>query len=73
MNEFGYHVVSFWECEKPQRSGKWFDKKFIFYPHYIVFDFEALLKVINEECTSDLTYKSKHIPISVAISDAFHK
>ena len=45
-----------------KNGAKWFDKKFIPYPHYMVFDSEAILKVINEVRTTDLTYKSRHIP-----------
>ena len=73
IKELGFNVVSVWECEKPQRSAKWFDKKFIPYPHYMVFDSEAILKVINEVRTTDLTYKSRHIPASLAVSDSCTK
>jgi len=34
-----------------------------------VFDFEALLKVLNEHRTSDLTFVSKQTPVSVVIHD----
>jgi len=34
-----------------------------------VFDFEALLEVLNEHRTSDLTFVSKQTPLSVAIHD----
>ena len=66
-----YNLVVVWECENPDKSNKWFEKKFIPYPDYIVFDFEARFEVINEERTSDLTYKSRHIQLSVGISDSF--
>ena len=66
-----YNLVVVWECENPEKSNKWFEKKFIPYPDYIVFDFEARFEVTNEERTSDLTYKSRHIQLSVGISDSF--
>ena len=66
----GYNVVSVWECSKPPLKKKqWFKKEFIPYPYYIVFDFEALLKILNQHQTNDLTYVAEHIPISVAICD----
>ena len=33
---------------------------------FIVYDFEAVLAPLNEHPTDDLTYITKHIPISVA-------
>ena len=63
-------VVSVWECSKPPLKKKqWFQKDFIPYPYYIVFDFEALLKILNQHQTNDLTYVAEQIPISVAICD----
>ena len=44
----GYNVVSVWECEKPPKKKQFFNVEFTPYPHYIVFDFEALLEVLNQ-------------------------
>ena len=66
----GYNVVSVWECEKPSKKKQFFKVEFRPYPHYIVFDFEALLEALNECRTSDLTYTSSQKPISVAIHDS---
>ena len=46
-----------------------FQKKFMPYPHFIVYDFEAISAPLNEHPTDDLTYLSSHIPITVAIHD----
>ena len=35
----------------------------------ILYDFEAILAPLNEHPTDDLTYLSRHIPISVAVHD----
>ena len=43
------------------------------YPHFIVYDFEAILAPLNEHPTDDLTYLSSHIPISVAVHDTLSK
>ena len=43
------------------------------YPQIIVCDFEAILAPFNEHPTHDLTYISRHIPISVAIYDTLSK
>ena len=51
----------------------WFEKKFTPYPHFIVYDFEAILVSLNEHPTDDLTYLSRHIPISVAVHDTLSK
>ena len=69
IKDRGYNVVSVWECEKPSKKKQFFKVKFRAYPHYIVFDFEALLKVLNECITSGLTYTSKQTPVSVVICD----
>ena len=66
----GYNVVSVWECKKPPKKKQFFQVKFTPYPHYIVFDFEALLEALNQCPTSDLTYISKQTPVSVAIHDS---
>ena len=43
------------------------------YPHLIVYDFEAILAPLNEHLTDDLTYLSRHVPISVAVHDTLGK
>ena len=50
-----------------------FEKKFTPYPHFIVYDFEAISAPFNEHPIDDLTYLSSHIPISVAVHDIFSK
>ena len=50
-----------------------FEKKFTPYPHFIVYDFEVILALLNEHPRDDLTYLSRHIPISVAIHDTLSK
>ena len=39
----------------------------------ILYDFEAILAPLNEHPTDDLTYLSRHIPISVAVHDTLSK
>ena len=51
----------------------WFEKKFTAYLHFIVYDFEAILAPLNEHPTDDLTYLSRHKPISVAAHDTLSK
>ena len=46
-----------------------FEKTFRLYPHFIVYDFEAKLVLLNEHPTDDLTYLSRHIEISVAVHE----
>ena len=43
------------------------------YPHFIVYDFEAILVPLNERPTGDLTYLSRHIEIRVAVHDTLSK
>ena len=50
-----------------------FEKDFTPYPHFIVYDFEAILAPLNKHPTDDLTYLSRHIPISAAVHDALSK
>ena len=50
-----------------------FEKEFTPYPHFIVYDFEAVLAPLNEHPTDDLTYLSRHIPISIAVHDTMSK
>jgi len=66
----GYNLVKVWECKKPEKSYTFFDWKFTPYPHFMVFDFEALMKALDLRKTCDLTYHSRHTPISVAIYDS---
>ena len=49
---------------------KHFQKKFIHYLHYIVYDFEAVLSRWNLGLTFDLKIYCSHIPISIAINDS---
>ena len=51
-----YNIVSTWECEKPILKKVWFEKEFRPYPHFIVYNFEAILAPLNEYPTDDLTY-----------------
>ena len=46
-----------------------FEKEFTPYPHFIVNDFEPILALLNEQPTDNLTYLSRHIPISVPVHD----
>ena len=50
-----------------------FEKEFWPYPHFMVQHFEAILAPLNEHPTEDLTYLSRHIPISIAVHDALSK
>ena len=70
IKEMKYNLVVVWECEKPKKCNKYFAKEFIPYPHFIVYDFEAILQALNDKQTDDLTYLSRHIPVSVAINDS---
>ena len=38
-----------------------------------MYDFEAILAPLNEHSTDDLTYVSRHIPISVNVDDTLGK
>ena len=49
------------------------EKEFTPYPHFIVYDFEAVLAPLNEHHTDDLTYLSRHILINVAVHDTLSK
>ena len=64
-----YNLMSIWECEEPILKQVRFKKEFTRYPHFIVYDFEAILAPLNEHPTDDLTYSSSHVPISVAVHD----
>ena len=73
MKEQFFKLVSVWECEKPELKKMRFKKEFRPYPYFIVYDFEALCKKMNEPQTEELTITSKHIPVSVAINDNLTK
>ena len=64
-----YNLVSSWGCEEPILKEVRFEKKFTPYPHFIVYDFEARLVLLNEHPADDLTYLSRHIEISIAVHD----
>ena len=68
-----YNLVSTWECEEPIVMKSWFEQKFTPCPHFIVYDFEAILIPLNDHPTDDLTYLSRHIPVSVGIHDTLSK
>ncbi|XP_057316834.1 uncharacterized protein LOC130657857 [Hydractinia symbiolongicarpus] len=72
IRKLGYNLVTVWECESPPKARRYVKKKFRPYPHYIVFDFEALMLPLNQRQTSDLTYISEHVPVSVAIHDSLN-
>ena len=59
--------------QKTNTKKVWFEKEFMPYPHFIVYDFEALLEPLNENHTDDLTYLSRNTPISVAFHDTLGK
>ena len=67
-----YNLVSTWEYEEPILKKVRFERTFTPYPHFIVYDFEAILAPLNEHPTDDLTYLSKHVPISVGIHDTLN-
>ena len=67
------NLASTWACEEPILKKVWFEKGFTSYPHFIVYDFEAMLAPLNEHPTDDLTYLSRHIPISIAVHDTLSK
>ena len=69
MKEQGFKLISVWECEKPELKNMIFEKEFKPYPFFIVYDFEALHKKMDEPQTEELTITSRHVPVSVAIND----
>ena len=73
MKEQFFNLVSVLECEKPELKKMRFKKEFRPYPYFIVYDFEALCKKMNESQTEELTITSKHVPVSVAINDNLTK
>ena len=64
-----FKLISVWECEKPELKKMRFKKEFRPYPYFIVDDFEALHKKMDEPQTEELTITSRHVPVSVAIND----
>ena len=68
MKEQGFKLISVWECERPELK-KILEKEFRPYPYFIVYDFEALHKKMDESQTEELTITSRHVPVSVAIND----
>ena len=62
-------MVSAWECSHPGLSTKQLIRKFVPYPHYIIYNFKAVLVKKDLSVTSDLTRNSSHILISIAIKD----
>ena len=69
MKEQGFKLISVWECEKPELKKMILEKEFRPYPYFIVYDFEALHKKMDESQTEELTITSRHVPVSVAIND----
>ena len=69
MKEQGFKLISVWECEKPELKNMILEKEFRPYPYFIVYDFEALHKKMDESQTEELTITSRHVPVSVAIND----
>ena len=69
MKEQGFKLISVWECEEPEMKKMILEKEFRPYPYFIVYDFEALHKKMDESQTEELTITSRHVPVSVAIND----
>ena len=69
MKEQEFNIVSVWECEEPELKKMRFKKEFIPYPYFIVYDFEALHKKMDEPQTEEIIITSRHVPVSVAIND----
>ena len=47
--------MSTWKCEEPILKKARLEKEFTPYPHFIVYDFEAVLVPLNEHPTDNLT------------------
>ena len=73
IRSLGHNVVSVWEWENPEFSKNCLEGEFVPYPHYIVYDFEVVLKKKDLNLTSDLTIDCSHILISIAINDILTK
>ena len=65
--------MSTWQCEEPILKKILLEKKFTPYSRFIVYDFEAILALLNEHPTDDLIYLSRHVPISVAVRGTLSK
>ena len=61
MKEQVFKLISVWECEKPELKKMRFKNEFRPYPYFIVYDFEALHKNMNDPQTEELTITSKHV------------
>ena len=77
IQNVGYDIVSVWECEDPEPtrltqalSDSKLEKKFVAYPHYIVYDFEATLRPRSCHRTQDLMINCSHFPVSITINDS---
>ena len=68
-----YNLVSIWSCEEPIIKKAWFEKEFTPYPHFIVYDFEVMMALLNENPTDDLKYLSSHTPTTVVMHDTLGK
>ena len=55
------NLVSTWECEEPILKRVRFEKEFTPYPHFIVYDFEAILAPLNEHPIDDLSKELVYI------------
>ena len=73
IKSLGYDVVSVWKCENPELSSKSYPREFVPYPHYIVYDFEAVLRKRNFHQTSDVMIDCSHLPFSIAINNSLTK
>ena len=71
--EYRIYLVSIWECEEPILKKVRFEKKFTLYPHFKMYDFEAISTALNEHPTDNVTYLSSYIPRSVAVHDTLSK
>ena len=69
MKQQGFKLFSVWECEKPELKKMELEKEFRPYPYFIVYDFEALHKKMDEIQTEELVITSRHVPVSVAMND----
>ena len=69
MKEQGFKLFSVWACEKPELKKMELEKEFRPFPYFIVYDFEALHKKMDESQTEELVITSRHVPVSVAIND----
>ena len=70
IQSLGCDVVSVWEYEDPELSNSKSEKKSVPYPHFIVYDFEAILRLRNWHSTQDLMIDCSHIPINIMINDS---